>query len=435
MFHTEVPQYNVQEPSMKTTAFGLTLLPCLLLTSASAATKTFDIQVAAGKYDRHDIPVCVPLALPADLAAAKTVTLLDPKQMRIASQLTAPSLLPEPTEVLPGQVRRELHFILPSLKAGESITLKAAVSTASPAPEETSFSWHDQPGEYTELRFGSRPVLRYMYKALDDSSKEQRELTFKVFHHLFDPSGQRLVTKGPPGGLYPHHRGLFYGFNKVTYGQDKLVDIWHCKDDTYMGHEELLLIEAGPVLGRHRLQIGWHGKGKELFAKEERELTVYHVPGGQLVEFASRLRTVGGPVKLDGDPQHAGFHFRADNEVASKTSKQTYFLRPDGAGKTGETRNWPKDKEHVNLPWDAMCFFLGSERFTVAYLDKPTNPKEARFSEREYGRIGSYFVYEVTEKKPLAVNYRIWLQKGEMTREAVAAKSASFTEPVVVTVK
>jgi len=71
----------------------------------------------------------------------------------------------------------------------------------------------------------------------------------------------------------------------------------------------------------------------------------------------------------------------------------------------------------------------------TAYLDKPTNPKEARFSERAYGRIGSYFEYEVTEKKPLKVDYRIWLQNKQMTVAEGAALDDDFVNPVKVTVK
>src|SRR5581483_6029743 len=141
--------------------------------------------------------------------------------------------------------------------------------------------------------------------------------------------------------------------------------------------------EAGPVLGRHRVRVNWHGEKKEKFAEEERELTVYRIPGGQLVEFASLLRPTAGPVHLDGDPQHAGFQFRADNEVAAKTSKQTIFIRPDGVDQPGKTRNWPQDRSQVNLPWYAMSFVLGEKRYTAAYLDRPENPKEARFSERD----------------------------------------------------
>ena len=64
------------------------------------------------------------------------------------------------------------------------------------------------------------------------------------------------------------------------------------------------------------------------FAKELRELTAYRVTEGVLVEFASRLRSNGGKVKVDGDPQHAGFQFRASGEVAEKTKNQTYYLGP-----------------------------------------------------------------------------------------------------------
>jgi hypothetical protein len=393
--------------------------------------------VDAGPHDRNHVPVRVPLILPNAFGGASAAVVVHEDTGRsLPAQLTRPSLLAQPPRPLRStEVWLELHFLLPGLKAGASTVLKASLSGAG-LPAGEGFSWHDTPGDHTDLRFGQRPVLRYMYKALDDSSREQREQTYKVFHHLFDPAGERLVTKGP-GGLYTHHRGLFFGFNRVTYGNGKKADIWHCPGDTHQSHERFLVQEAGPVLGRHRVEIAWHGPGKEVFAREERELTAYHVPGGQLVEFASRVRSTTGPVKLDGDPQHAGFHFRAADEVASTTKNQTYFVRPDGPGKPGETRNWdPKTRKGpVNLPWDAMSFVLGGARYTAAYLDRPANPKEARFSERDYGRFGSYFEYEVTEKNPLEVSYRVWLQEGEMTVPQVNALSTGFIEPVVATVR
>jgi hypothetical protein len=115
------------------------------------------------------------------------------------------------------------------------------------------------------------------------------------------------------------------------------------------------------VLGRHRVVISWHGKDAA-FAEEERELTVYNVPGGHLIEFASRLRSPSGRVRIDGDPQHAGFQFRAHNDVDAFTALQTIFVRPDGVGKPGETRNWdPQTRQGpVNLPWNAMSFVLES---------------------------------------------------------------------------
>jgi hypothetical protein len=68
-------------------------------------------------------------------------------------------------------------------------------------------------------------------------------------------------------------------------------------------------------------------------------------------------------------------------------------------------------------------------------LPRPSgNPKEARFSEREYGRFGSYFERTIEKDKPLTVNYRLWLQEGLMQPEEVAALSNNFLDPVKVTV-
>jgi hypothetical protein len=120
--------------------------------------------------------------------------------------------------------------------------------------------------------------------------------------------------------------------------------------------------------------------------------------------------------------------------VSAKTPKQTYYLRPDGKGQPGATRNWPGQKQHVNLPWNAMSFVVGGQRYTALYLDKPTNPKEARFSERDYGRFGSYFEYNLSKEKPLEVNYRVWVQRGELTGEEAQARDHNFDEAVSVTV-
>lgn len=391
------------------------------------------LTVASGKQNRAQTPVCVPLSLPREAAEGHVPVLRTADGRAWPAQLTAPGLRTEAVTAREGCLRRDLHFLLPALGKGETVVLRVSFTSASGSSGK-GFSWRDTPGQSSELRRDGRLVLRYMYPALDDSTKENRELTYKVFHHLFEPSGKGLITKGA-GGKFTHHRGLFYGFRKTTYGSGQEVDTWHCTGDTYLGHEKFLAVEGGPVLGRHRVQIGWHGKGKERFAVEERELTVFAVPGGQLVEFASRLTPVRGTIKLDGDPQHSGFHFRASNEVAEKTTNQTYFLRPHGKGQPGQERNWPQDKAMANLPWNAMSFVAGGQRYTAAYLDRPDNPKEARYSERTYGRFGSYFVAECSAKTPLIVAYRLWLQEGEMTAEEVAARSADFVEPLAVTVK
>jgi hypothetical protein len=429
---------------------------CLLLAAlfvlpgtARAVDNEFTITVTAGKTDRTNTPVCVPLSVAKDHANLELVLLKGPDGRQILAQLTAPGLLTESITPTRGEVRRDLHFLLPNLKAGDSLTLTGSW-LANQKLAGDAFAWHDTSGEFTELRKRDRPVLRYVYHPFDDSTKEKREETFKVYHHLYDPTGKAIITKGP-GGLYTHHRGLFYGF-KATYesaaGTKVTADTWHCPPpsgdpkkpslEAHLKHEKILASEGGPVLGRHRVQIGWFGRNKERFAVEERELTVYNLSGGHLVEFVSKLTPVDGTVHLDGDPQHAGFHFRAVNEV-DKNKAQTYFLRPTGKGEMGKESNYdlkhPEDRTMVNLPWNAMSFVTGGKRYTAAYLDRPENPKEARYSERTYGRFGSYFVADCTEKKPLTVAYRVWLQEGETTGDGVKALSADFITPPAAAVK
>ena len=153
----------------------------------------------------------------------------------------------------------ELHFILPHLAAGESVRLKATLSTEPPS-SAGGFAWHDHPGHHTDLLFGERPVMTYHYERLDESTPASRVRTYKVFHHLYSPKGDRIVTNGlsdDPKVHSPHHRGIFYGFNRISYGDGKTADTWHCTDGAYQEHDRFLASEArprpGPAPRRHQL--------------------------------------------------------------------------------------------------------------------------------------------------------------------------------------
>jgi hypothetical protein len=308
--------------------------------------------------------------------------------------------------------------------------------------EAAKFAWVHSDG-ITTLLYEGRPALRLIHPKFDGTSAERTQATMKPFHHVFSPDGETLLTKGP-GGLYPHHRGLFYGFNKVTYGDGKQCDIWHSTEGAHQQYAGELASEADDDSASHQIKIDWHGRDGDVFAVEHRQLAVRRptVDGvtGWLIDFASHLTTTGGKIHLDGDPQHAGFHFRAAQEDIANTKeadqnkeKQAYYLRTDGKGEIGETQNWDQNKpdseiskKSINRPWNALSFELGGERYTVLYLDHPSNPKPSRYSERAYCRFGSYFVADVTEELPLNVKYRVWVQPGEMTVKQCEKLSAEF---------
>lgn len=408
--------------------WNMTVVFLLLVAHAAAASQTVRGQAAAPSEDRTNVPIKVTVAVSKPLAEVNVAKVKIGDQ-EVWGQLTAPGLLNDQADKIKDGVARELHLIVPKLAKGQEVSIEATIADDAKGPSET-FAWKEVPKEHIDLTYAGRPVARYMMEPYDDSSGESRERTYKVFHHVFDPSGQALLTKGA-GGRYTHHRGIFYGFSKCSYGDGgkKRADIWHCRGGVHQSHEGVLSQEAGPVLARHRLAVDWHGNDKEVFAKEVRELTFYNTPGGLLVEFASRLQSVDGTLKVDGDPQHAGFQFRASNDVNDKTAGQTYYIRPDGVDKPGSY------KQNQQQPWNAMSFVLDDQRYTVGYLDHPENPKPGFYSERNYGRFGSYFVAEAEGDQTIDVNYRLWIQPGEMDVATVAAHAQNFTDPPQVGVK
>lgn len=414
------------------------------------APELFRLKVSAGEFDRVNsiVRAVVTLKQPPP----KSVTLSDNQGNQYLGQfstLSARTLDSDKTTPTIGKY--ELHFVLPDLAKGQSVELMGADRGLNPSRE---FQWHDDGSLQSELQFGNQPVIKYMYEPVDDSTKQRRGETYKVYHHVYTPDGSRLITKGP-GGLFPHHRGLFYGFNRISYG-DRQADVWHCNKGESQGHRECLEQVAGPVVGRDLNAIYWRGQDGKPFVSEVRETTSRIVGSAIVIDFHSTLENISeDTIKFRGDPQHAGFQFRAAQDVPDRTKGLTYYIRPDGTGEPGKFRNWSENKDesevnrnHVDLPWNALCMALpknaakaeGSlteaevDRFTICYLDSPGNPKPSRFSERDYGRFGSYFEHDLNPADSFSVNYRIWVQKGVLDVEKVNSLSRDFISPVEVVV-
>lgn len=312
--------------------------------------------------------------------------------------------------------------------------LLTVLATLTISPALADFQWKDTEGKHLDLFHDGQPMARYVYEEIDESSKERREETYKPFCHIYQWwSRDRFLTKGP-GGKYTHHRGIYFGFSKVSYTdkdgkEHRNIDTWHCRA-AHQIHRRFTRQEAGETSATITSEIDWIDNDGNAFAVESRTMTFFRRDKDIVVDFTSTLTPSVPEVTLDGDPQHAGFHFRANNEVAESTSKATYYIRPGtGTGERGRTINWSgkNDTESTrDLPWKAMCVSVGGKTYTIAYLDSPGNPKPARFSERDYGRFGSYFVAKATAREPLTVNYRLVIRMGEMEPSEIEKWSEEF---------
>lgn len=415
---------------------GLWLVVALVALAGVRADEpaAWSIVIDPGDVDRSNLPVRVPLAVPQGLAeAGMRIVLADASQ--IDGQLVEPGLLAGragPVEA--GTVRRDLVFVLPRLPAGAAVQVTAQPAPPPAEPKPPRLAWAQEPAA-ASLLLGGKPLVRYEKPSYAAGDEASRVATYKPFHHVFDPATGIRLTKGD-GGQYTHHRGIFFGYNRISHGPDKGTksDCWHCSGKARQEHRETLVESAGPVAGVQRITIDWIGSEGEAVLGETREVDVVPVAGGTVIDFASRLEAPE-PVRLDGDPQHAGVHFRASNEVHEATKKQTYYLRPGGKGSPGEYRNWPQDKAYVNAAWHAASFVVGGQRYTALRVNRPANPGEARMSERDYARFGSYFAHDLEPGKQLDVGYRFWIQPGELAAEEAARIAADYARPARVTVR
>lgn len=311
---------------------------------------------------------------------------------------------------------------------GGAVVLALFVPVAA-AGEKTVFRWHDDAEKgQADLSFGAEPVLRYHY-AYDPSTPERLQETYKPFHHVFAPKTGERLTKGP-GGLYPHHRGLYVGWRATRFDNQSL-DFWHCTKGAHQRHIRFLAREGDAERGTMTAEIHWNDAAGQPVVREERTVSVRRAeqPDAWQIDWHSVLSSARGEVQLDGDRQHAGFQYRADQLVAEKNSAR--FLRPEGfpqqpeAVQVGDQGNPPA---HINLGWCAMTYPLSQGRYTVEYFEDPELPKPSLFSERPYGRFGAFFRATLTPAQPLTLRYRLIVSTGDPpAREDIQKRYEVFT--------
>jgi hypothetical protein len=392
----------------------------LLCATAPAQTHTMHLRVSAPEFAASNVPVHVSMPVPGQFTGLPVESVAVNLLQGAAGAAPLPGQLVQAAD---GQV--ELWWIVPRLQPGQTSDWTATLS-AGQVLQQQAFSWRPRANDVLDLLCDGRPVLRYMH-AYDASTHDRLSETYKPYYHVFDASGQHLLTNGA-GGLYPHHRGIFIGWNKTKLGEQE-YDFWHMKGVTQQ-HQRIVSQTAGPVLARSKALIHWVGPDDKPVIAEQREVTVSRQPTPiiLLLDFHTELKAVAGDVFLGGDPEHAGVHYRAHNDVADggPEVKATYLFHADGIDAL-------KDE---NLPWAAMSYGLNGRRYSVLHMNHPDNPKPSKYSAyRDYGRFGAFFTKQLKADEVLPLNYRILVIESEMPpRDELAADYSAYATPPKVTV-
>lgn len=250
--------------------------------------------------------------------------------------------------------------------------------------------------------------LKTITPTYDDSTDELRQDTNKVYTQVYDFSGEYFVTKGL-GGKYPHHRGLFIGWQDTKVG-DKTYNTW-VQTDHYQVHVDWINMEDGAEEASASQVIDWRdAKTHAPFIRERR--TVRAKPGQdgiRIIDFTSTLMALDSDIELRGDLHHAGMQIRLANEV-SEHEETTEYTLPEGT----ELR----EGNGVAGAWWALCSAqVRGQRVWMMHMTPPDHPAGAPvYSIRPYGRFGAFTEPNLSQGKPLTLTYRIIMSPEELTK-------------------
>lgn len=290
-----------------------------------------------------------------------------------------------------------------------------------PSPSATAAGWTfteganpDGPGQRALIEHDGKPVAAFIHG----------DGQFKPYLHVYGADGELLTNAGldkagKATGKFPHHRGIYIGWNQIKSdlgGLDagtKPFDLWHFNNG---GRMEVLKIERRDT-GRDSVgftaMIAWSGgkkdgAGSDLLLTETRTHTVSR-PGGRTQVDAHFVLKAARDLRLEGDLQHAGIHFRAANEVSDRAAETAYVWEPDLPGPGGKVSS--KD-----LKWCRLYFPIGQRWYAATELNGPKNPVE-ELSWRDYGRFGFFFKKSMTKGETLDLDYRFLIESAAAPSE------------------
>lgn len=247
---------------------------------------------------------------------------------------------------------------------------------------------------------------------------------FKPYLHVYGAEGELLTNggldrDGKPTGAFPHHRGIYIGWNQIRSdlggldGKGKGFDLWHLNNGGRMEVQKVEQLDGGRDGVKLAATILWRGgkkdaAGSDLLLTEVRTLEVTQPQGRTQVDAQFQLKAAR-ELRLEGDLQHAGIHFRAANEVSQRAGETAYLWEPDLPGPGGKVQS----KE---LKWGRLVFPIGQRWYAVTHMTAPSNPVD-ELSWRDYGRFGFFFKRALKQEETLSLSYRLLIEPAEAPAE------------------
>jgi hypothetical protein len=289
---------------------------------------------------------------------------------------------------------------------------------------EGGFELKDTAGDHLDVLLDGKVVARYMY-AHDASNKDRHLETYKPYLHVMDAEGKEPITQGAGGKQFPHHRGIYIGWQQMNVGGKK-YNFWEMASGDII-HTKFADQKADANGASFTSLTKWVPKDSDqAVIEEERTMTFHRGPSPAVrlvIDFTSKVKAVAADTTLDANAEHCGVQYRPAGDIVAKETVYTF---------PGENTDPKKD---FDLAWAGETYTLRGKRYSVVEINSPENPKQTHWSAyRDYGRFGAAPTAKLKQGETLTLKYRFLIADGEMPSAEVIQKSADeFTGAATAT--
>jgi hypothetical protein len=271
------------------------------------------------------------------------------------------------------------------------------------------------------LREKDTPVLQYNYQTV-----EPGELLEKVaagnriyararsdyIHPLYGPRGEELTRDWPID--HPHHRGIYWAWPEVTYGQ-QTGDL-HALQKVIARPTGKISLHSGNEVAEVKAENEWRWEDREAIVREQVRLRAYPAtPGGRAIDLEFEFIALKDGVSLarrDTD-KYGGLNIRMVTPVS-----QAVHVFTDKPG-ANPRRAW----SDLSGGFPSATYPSG-----VAVLQHPANPDYpgdwVQYSELSWCQPtfpAAKTRFPLSREKPLVLRYRLWVHPGNALSDTTAA--------------
>ncbi len=342
-----------------------------------------------------------------------------------------------PNGVVPCQRREEggkirLMWVADPLEKGASRTYRAEFSSVRESRQGLTGVSVSKVDNTVAVQIDGKPFTTLHF------ADGPKPYLYPVIGPTGDPVTRDYPMKETEGETkdHPHHRSWWF-----TFGSVNGIDFWaETPTAGRIFQTKIETLESGPVMGRIRTLNDWVAPTGKVVCTDVREIRVYRISSGRLVDFDVTVRALDEPVTF-GDTKEGMMGIRVASSMDVDRG-QGHILNSRGR-KDGDA--WGRPAE-----WVDYCGPVNGKTVGIAVMDHPSSFRHPTYWHvRTYGLFaanpfglkdfpdgeGKDGSHTIPKGGELRFRYRVFIHEGAVERSVIDRVFNSYAHPPTVVAK